>query len=78
MHEVNTIAVEGVVAAHTKVGHVPNIVLEFATMDDKMFGYLAYWFMKACAISAYLLEINPFDQPGVEIYKQNMFNLLGK
>lgn len=78
LHEVNTIAVEGVVAAHTKVGHVPNIVLEFATMDDKMFGYLAYWFMKACAMSAYLLEINPFDQPGVGIYKQNMFNLLGK
>ncbi|APE74225.1 glucose-6-phosphate isomerase [Spiroplasma citri] len=78
LHEVNTIAVQGVVAAHRKVGHVPNIVLEFATMDDKMFGYLSYWFMKACAMSAYLLEINPFDQPGVEIYKQNMFNLLGK
>ncbi|GAA6238137.1 MAG: hypothetical protein SPLM_02590 [Spiroplasma phoeniceum] len=78
MHEVNTIAVEGVVAAHTKVGHVPNIVLEFATMDDKMFFYLAYWFIKGCAMSTYLLEINPFDQPGVEIYKQNMFNLLGK
>ncbi|UZQ29725.1 MAG: hypothetical protein OHM56_11355 [Spiroplasma phoeniceum] len=78
MHEVNTIAVEGVVVAHTKVGHVPNIVLEFATMDSKMFVYLSYSFMKACAMSAYLLEINPFHQPGVEIYKQNMFNLLGK
>ncbi|WP_338965262.1 MULTISPECIES: glucose-6-phosphate isomerase [unclassified Spiroplasma] len=78
LHEVNTTAIQGVIAAHTKVGHVPNIILEFETMDEKMFGYLSYWFMKACAMSAYLLKINPFDQPGVEIYKKNMFDLLGK
>lgn len=78
LHEVNTTAIQGVIAAHTKVGHVPNIILEFETMDDKMFGYLSYWFMKACAMSAYLLKINPFDQPGVEIYKKNMFDLLEK
>ncbi|AOX43528.1 glucose-6-phosphate isomerase [Spiroplasma sp. NBRC 100390] len=78
LHEVNTIAIQGVIAAHSEVGHIPNIILEFETMDDKMFGYLSYWFMKACAMSAYLLKINPFDQPGVEIYKKNMFSLLGK
>ncbi|UNF61522.1 glucose-6-phosphate isomerase [Spiroplasma poulsonii] len=78
LHEVNITAIQGVIAAHIKVGHVPNIILEFETMDDKMFGYLSYWFMKACAMSAYLLKINPFDQPGVEIYKKNMFDLLGK
>ncbi|WP_368486935.1 glucose-6-phosphate isomerase [Spiroplasma sp. DGKH1] len=78
LHSVNTIAMAGVVDAHHQSGNVPNIILEFATMDAKMFGYLSYWFMKACAMSAYLLKINPFNQPGVEIYKTNMFKLLGK
>ena len=78
LHSVNTIAVAGVVYAHHQSGNVPNIILEFETMDAKMFGYLSYWFMKACAMSAYLLKINPFNQPGVEIYKTNMFKLLGK
>ncbi|AHF60704.1 hypothetical protein P344_01545 [Spiroplasma mirum ATCC 29335] len=78
LHSVNTIAMAGVVYAHHQSGNVPNIILEFATMDAKMFGYLSYWFMKACAMSAYLLKINPFNQPGVEIYKTNMFKLLGK
>lgn len=78
LHKINSIAIEGVIDAHVNVGKIPNIVLEFDKMDDEMFGYATYWFMKACAMSAYLLDINPFDQPGVEIYKKNMFKLLGK
>ncbi|QHX35801.1 glucose-6-phosphate isomerase [Spiroplasma sp. TIUS-1] len=78
LHKINSIAIEGVIDAHVNVGKMPNIVLEFDKMDDEMFGYATYWFMKACAMSAYLLDINPFDQPGVEIYKKNMFKLLGK
>ncbi|WP_339023066.1 glucose-6-phosphate isomerase [Spiroplasma endosymbiont of Crioceris asparagi] len=77
-HEINNIALEGVIDAHTNDGKVPNIILDFEKMDSEMFGYASYWFMKACAMSAYLLEINPFNQPGVEIYKKNMFKLLKK
>ena len=47
-------------------------------LDAKALGHLFYFFMRACAMSAYLLDINPFNQPGVEIYKKNMFHLLGK
>ncbi|AGM25795.1 glucose-6-phosphate isomerase [Spiroplasma syrphidicola EA-1] len=78
LHQVNSIAIDGVINAHHETGGVPVILLEFKTMDAKMFGYLSYWFMRACAMSAYLLGINPFDQPGVEVYKLNMFKLLGK
>ncbi|AKU79468.1 glucose-6-phosphate isomerase [Spiroplasma turonicum] len=77
-HEINHIALEGVIEAHVNTGMVPNIVLEFEKMDAEMFGYAIYWFMRACAFSGYLLEINPFDQPGVEVYKKNMFKLLKK
>ncbi|WP_339033785.1 glucose-6-phosphate isomerase [Spiroplasma endosymbiont of Cantharis rufa] len=77
-HEINKIALEGVIDAHANTGEVPNIVLEFDKMDAEMFGYAAYWFMKACAMSGYLLGINPFNQPGVEVYKANMFKLLKK
>ncbi|WP_338984665.1 glucose-6-phosphate isomerase [Spiroplasma endosymbiont of Diplazon laetatorius] len=77
-HEINKVALEGVVDAHANTGNVPNIVLEFEKMDAEMFGYAAYWFMKSCAMSGYLLEINPFNQPGVEVYKTNMFKLLRK
>ncbi|AXK51314.1 glucose-6-phosphate isomerase [Spiroplasma alleghenense] len=77
-HEVNTIALQGVIEAHANEGNIPNIILEIEEMNAKSFGYLAYWFMKACAMSAYLLGVNPFDQPGVEVYKKNMFKLLGK
>lgn len=59
-------------------GGVPNIVLELDSMDEKSLGYMIYFFEKACAISGYLLGVNPFDQPGVEEYKKNMFALLGK
>jgi glucose-6-phosphate isomerase len=65
------------VLAHTD-GGVPNIVLEVPQIDENEFGYMAYFFEKACAISGYVLGVNPFDQPGVESYKKNMFALLGK
>jgi glucose-6-phosphate isomerase len=77
-HEINNIALEGVIDAHANSGNVPNIILDFDKMDAEMFGYAVTWFEKACAISGYLLGINPFNQPGVEIYKKNMFKLLKK
>ena len=54
------------------------MILEIDKMDEFNFGYLVYFFCKACAVSGYTLGINPFDQPGVESYKKNMFALLGK
>ncbi len=74
---VNTKAFEGALMAHTD-GSVPNLVIEIPEMDAHAFGYLAYFFQKACAMSGYLMGVNPFDQPGVEMYKKNMFALLGK
>ena len=74
---VNRKAFEGTILAHTD-GGVPNIVLEVEKMDEYNLGYLIYFFEKACAISGYVLDVNPFDQPGVESYKKNMFALLGK
>jgi len=78
VHKINRTALNGVINAHAITGKVPNIILEFEKLDAEMFGYAAYWFMKACAMSGYLLEINPFNQPGVEVYKENMFKLLKK
>ena len=75
---VNQKAFEGTLAAHTEVGHVPCSVIEIDVLDAKTLGHLFYFFMRACAMSAYLLNINPFNQPGVEVYKKNMFHLLGK
>ena len=75
---VNQKAFEGTLAAHTEVGHVPCSVIEIDMLDAKTLGHLFYFFMRACAMSAYLLNINPFNQPGVEVYKKNMFHLLGK
>jgi glucose-6-phosphate isomerase len=77
MSEVNHKAFLGTILAHTE-GGVPNIVLELDTIDEENVGYLIYFFEKACAISGYMLGVNPFDQPGVESYKKNMFALLGK
>lgn len=77
MSEVNRRAFEGTILAHTD-GGVPNIVLELPEINEYEIGYLIYFFEKACAISGYLLGVNPFDQPGVESYKKNMFALLGK
>lgn len=74
---VNKKAFEGTVVAHTD-GGVPNIILEVPEMNEESLGYMIYFFEKACAISGYVLGVNPFDQPGVEKYKENMFALLGK
>lgn len=74
---VNKQAMLGTLEAHQD-GGVPNFVLEIPELDEKMVGHLFYFFEKACAISGYLLKVNPFDQPGVEAYKKNMFRLLGK
>lgn len=74
---VNHKAFQGTLLAHTD-GQVPNLIVNIPQLDEYNFGYLAYFFEKACAISGYLLGVNPFDQPGVEDYKRNMFALLGK
>ncbi|QUH25031.1 glucose-6-phosphate isomerase [Serpentinicella alkaliphila] len=74
---INRKAMEGALAAHTD-GGVPNIVINLPEITPFYYGYLTYFFMKACGMSGYLLEVNPFDQPGVEAYKRNMFRLLGK
>jgi glucose-6-phosphate isomerase len=74
---VNNKAFEATAIAHS-TGNVPNIILELEAMDAKSLGYMIYFFEKACAISGYISGINPFDQPGVEEYKKNMFALLGK
>lgn len=74
---VNKKAFEGTVLAHCD-GEVPNAVLTINDMSEEELGYLIYFFEKACAISGYLLNVNPFNQPGVESYKKNMFALLGK
>ena len=75
---VNQKAFEGTLKAHTEDGGVPCNVITIDRLDEKALGHLFYFFMRACAMSAYLLDINPFNQPGVEIYKKNMFHLLGK
>ena len=75
---VNQKAFEGTLMAHSKEANVPCNLIFIDRMDEKTLGHLFYFFMRACAMSAYLLEINPFNQPGVEIYKRNMFHLLGK
>ncbi len=77
MSQVNTKAFEGTILAHNE-GGVPNLVLEIPEANEYEFGYMVYFFEKACAISGYILGINPFNQPGVEAYKKNMFALLGK
>ena len=77
MSVVNQKAFEGTVIAHTE-GGTPNIILEMPEINEYEFGYLVYFFEKACAIDGYVLGVNPFDQPGVESYKKNMFALLGK
>jgi len=74
---VNKKAFEGTVKAHTK-GQVPNLIINLPELNEYYFGNLMYFFEKACAISGYLLGVNPFDQPGVEEYKNHMYELLGK
>ena len=77
MHYVNERAFQGTALAHND-GGVPNIIVSVPELSPYYFGYMVYFFEKACAISGYLLGINPFDQEGVEAYKKNMFALLGK
>ncbi|MDF2607776.1 MAG: pgi [Bacillales bacterium] len=77
MDFVNKKAFQGTMLAHVD-GGVPNLVLTLPKLDEFTFGYTVYFFEFACAISGYLLGVNPFDQPGVEAYKVNMFALLGK
>ncbi len=77
MDFVNRRAFLGTVLAHVD-GGVPNICIEIPEMSEYEFGYLVYFFEKACAMSGYILGVNPFNQPGVESYKKNMFALLGK
>ena len=74
---VNQKAFEGTLKAHED-GGVPCNVIYLDKLDEYNLGYLFYFFMRACAMSAYMLDINPFNQPGVEVYKKNMFHLLGK
>ena len=74
---VNQKSFEGTLQAHED-GGVPCNVIYLDKLDEYNLGYLFYFFMRACAMSAYMLEINPFNQPGVEVYKKNMFHLLGK
>ncbi len=77
MSVVNRKAQEGTILAHTE-GGVPQVILEMADCTEHSLGYLIYFFEKACAVSGYVLGVCPFDQPGVESYKRNMFALLGK
>ena len=77
LHDVNRMAMTGTLLAHND-GGVPNIVIEVDSRDEYHFGYLVYFFELACAVSGYMLGVNPFDQPGVEAYKKNMYALLGK
>lgn len=74
-NEINAISKQGTALAHAE-GGVPVIQLELPKLDAFHLGYLIYFFMKACAMSAYLLDVNPFDQPGVEAYKKKMLELL--
>ena len=74
---VNKKAMQGTIIAHTD-GGVPNLIVNIPVLDEFYFGNVVYFFEKACGISGYLLGVNPFDQPGVEEYKKNMFALLGK
>ena len=74
---VNLKASQGTALAHVD-GGVPNLAVRVPKLDAYNFGYMVYFFEKACAISGYLLGVNPFNQPGVEAYKKNMFALLGK
>ncbi len=75
---VNKKACEGTIDAHVNTGGVPNILITMDELTPYSFGYMVYFFEKACALSVYLLGVNPFNQPGVEVYKKNMFKLLGK
>ena len=75
---INEQAFKGTLEAHVETGNVPNVLIHLPKADAYNFGYTVYFFFKALAMSVYMLDVNPFDQPGVEVYKKNMFKLLGK
>ena len=75
---VNQMAFEGTLSAHSEEGQNPNLVIHLKDNSSYSFGYMIYFFFLACGMSCYLLGINPFNQPGVEVYKKKMFKLLGK
>jgi len=75
---INKMACRGTLAAHYEEGKVPNLIIEIPEINAYTYGELVYFFFKAVAMSVYLNASNPFDQPGVEIYKKRMFKLLGK
>jgi glucose-6-phosphate isomerase len=77
MSVVNEKAMQATVIAHTE-GGVPNIIIDLEKADELNVGEMIYFFEYACAVSGYMLGVNPFNQPGVESYKKNMFALLGK
>jgi glucose-6-phosphate isomerase len=77
LSDVNRMAQLGTTLAHLD-GRVPNMEIQIPEISEYWLGYLIYFFEKACAISGYTLNVNPFNQPGVEAYKKNMFALLGK
>ncbi|MFH1119896.1 MAG: glucose-6-phosphate isomerase [Bacteroidota bacterium] len=77
IHEVNRQAELGTLLAHID-GQVPNIIVSLPAVNENTIGQLLYFYEFSCALSGYLLDVNPFDQPGVEAYKKNMFALLGK
>ena len=70
-------AMEGTIQAHVN-GGVPNVLIDLETLNEENLGALIYFFELACAMSGSILGVNPFNQPGVEEYKKNMFRLLGK
>jgi glucose-6-phosphate isomerase len=70
-------AMKGTILSHVD-GGTPNILIEVADKSEYSLGYLLYFFEFACGVSGYVLGVNPFNQPGVEAYKKNMFALLGK
>ena len=77
LHEINKMAELGVQLAHID-GGIPNILIQIPAIEEEAIGALLYFFEKACGISGYMIEVNPFNQPGVEAYKKNMFALLDK
>ena len=77
LNEINKVAMQGTILAHID-GGAPNILVEIENKDEYSLGYLLYFFEFACGVSGYVLGVNPFNQPGVEAYKKNMFALLGK
>ena len=78
LDDVNKAAMKGTLIAHHDEAGIPNLILTLDDFSARSFGYMAQWFFFACGMSVYLLNVNPFNQPGVEVYKRNMFKLLGK